>query len=100
MTTTSRFTIKSVHSRVGRYLKRQEKQIQNQFWEALESLCNGPFPSDDPAHIAHLKGPFHCSYRYTLRKGKRGLRIKYDVNMEAREITVYDLGPRGDAYRS
>lgn len=100
MTTTSHFTIKTIHSRVGRYLKRQEKQIQKEFWETLESLCQGPFPSDDPAHIAHLKGPFHCSYRYALRKGRRGLRIKYDVDVEAREITVYDLGPRGAAYRS
>jgi hypothetical protein len=26
------------------------------------------------------------------------LRIKYDVDGEARTITVYDLGPRGDVY--
>jgi len=95
----SRFTIKTVHSRVGRYLKRQEKRVQSGFWEALAHICDGPFPSDDPAHIAHLKGPFHCSYRYALSRGKRGLRIKYDVDVETREITVYDFGPRGDVYR-
>jgi mRNA-degrading endonuclease RelE of RelBE toxin-antitoxin system len=97
--TTSHFTIKTIHPRVGRYLKRQEKRIQSEFWKALERICAGPFPSDAPTHIAHLKGPFHCSYRYALLKGRRGLRIKYDVDLEAREIAVYDLGPRGDVYR-
>ena len=99
MTETARFTIKAIHPRVGRYLKRQEKRVQRKFWEALEHICDGPFPIDDPTHIAHLKGPFHCSYRYALAKGKRGQRIKYDVNVETGEITVYDFGPRGDVYR-
>ena len=100
MTTVADFTIKVIHPRVGRYLKRQEKRVQREFWEALEHVCNGPFPVDDPVHIAHLKGPFHCSYRYVLSGGRRGLRIKYDVVVEARQITVYDLGPRGDVYRT
>ncbi len=91
------FTIKMIHRRLGRYLKRQERRIQQEFWEALEHICAGPFPSDDPAHIGHLKGPFHCSYRYSLLKGRRSLRIKFDVD---REITVYDLGPRGDVYKT
>ena len=99
MAKTTRFTVETIHSRVARYLKRQEKRVQRQFWEALEHICDGPFPPDDPAHIAHLKGPFHCSYRYALRKGQRGLRVKYDVDAETREITVYDLGPRGDVYK-
>ncbi len=94
------FTIRAIHPRVGRYLKRQEKRVQRKFWEALDHICEGPFPLDDPAHIAHLKGPFHCSYRYALRKGKRGLRIKYDVDVETCEITVYDFSPRGDVYRA
>lgn len=72
---TGRFIVRAIHARVGRYLKRQEKRVQHRFWEALEHICAGPFPADDPAHIAHLKGPFHCSYRYVLSKGKRGLRI-------------------------
>ena len=100
MTEARRFTVKTIHPRVGRYLKRQEKRIQRQFWQILERICDGPFPPDDPAHIAHLKGPLHCSYRYALSKGRRGLRIKYDVNLETREITVYDLGPRGDVYKA
>lgn len=95
-----RFIIQAIHSRVGRYLKRQEERIQRRFWDALDHICEGPFPVDDPMHIAHLKGPFHCSYRYTLSKGKRGLRIKYDVDVETREITVYDFGPRGEVYRA
>jgi len=99
MRSTDRFAVKAIHPRVGRYLKRQAKRAQRRFWEALEHICTGPFPADDPAHIAHLKGPFHCSYRYVLSKGKRGLRIKYDVDVETREITVYDLGPRGDVYQ-
>jgi len=77
MTARARFTIKKIHPRVGRYLKRQGKEIQARFWEALDRICEGPFPADAPTHIAHLKGPFHCSYRYALVKGKRGLRIKY-----------------------
>jgi hypothetical protein len=97
---TTPFIIKTIHRRVGRYLKRQEKRLQDEFWEALAHLCDGPFPSDDPAHIAHLKRPFHCSYRYVMVKGKRGLRIKHDVDVETREITVYDLGSRGDMYRT
>ena len=96
----NRFTIQVIHPRVGRYLKRQEKRIQRRFWGALDQICEGPFPVDDPLHIAHLKGPFHCSYRYALSRGKRGLRIKYDVDVEAREITVYDFGPRGDVYQA
>jgi mRNA-degrading endonuclease RelE of RelBE toxin-antitoxin system len=100
MTGAPDFIVKTIHSRVGRYLKRQGKRIQQEFWEALAHVCNGPFPSDDPAHIVHLKGPFHCSYRYVLARGRRGLRIKYDVDMETREITVYDFGPRGDVYRT
>ena len=95
-----RFTVKAVHPRVGRYLKRQEKRIQRKFWDALEHISKGPFPLDDPTHIAHLKGPFHCSYRYALSKGRRGLRIKYDVDVQAAEIAVYDLGPRGEVYRT
>jgi hypothetical protein len=35
-----------------------------------------------------------------LTGGKRGLRIKYDVDVETREIAVYDLGPRGEAYKA
>lgn len=100
MTSGNPFTIRTIHRRVGRYLKRQEKRIQTEFKEALLHICEGPFPSDDPAHIAHLKGPFHCSYRYALVKGRRGLRIKYDVDIEAREITVYDLSSRGEAYQA
>jgi mRNA-degrading endonuclease RelE of RelBE toxin-antitoxin system len=100
MTPTSRFTIKIIHPRVGRYLKRQEKRVQRKFWEALEHICDGPFPVDDPVHVAHLKGPFHCSYRYALSRGRQGLRIKYDVDAESRQITVYDFSPRGDAYRT
>jgi mRNA-degrading endonuclease RelE of RelBE toxin-antitoxin system len=99
MTETSPFAIKTVHPRVARYLKRQEKRIQRQFWEVLEHISAGPFPVDDPAHIAHLKGPFHCSYRYALSRGKRALRIKYEVDVEARSIIIYDFGPRGDVYR-
>jgi mRNA-degrading endonuclease RelE of RelBE toxin-antitoxin system len=94
------FAIKVIHPRVGRYLKRQDRRVQQAFWEALEHIRGGPFPSDDPAHIAHLKGPFHCSYRYVLSGGRRGLRVKYDVDVETREITVYDLGPRGGAYQA
>jgi mRNA-degrading endonuclease RelE of RelBE toxin-antitoxin system len=81
----TRFAIQVIHPRIGRYLKRQEKRIQRKFWDALDQIC---------------EGPFHCSYRYALSKGKRGLRIKYDVDVEAREITVYDFGPRGDAYQA
>lgn len=98
MTEAANFTIKTIHPRVSRYLKRQEKRIQRKFWDALEHICEKPFPVDDPAHIAHLKGPFHCSYRYVLHKGKRGLRIKYDLDVETRKITVYDFGPRGEVY--
>ena len=100
MTKETCFTVTTIHTRAGRYLKRQAKRIQSQFWEALEHISGGPFPVDDPAHIAHLKGPFHCSYRYALSRGRRGLRIKYDVDVEAREITMYDFGPRGDVYRA
>jgi mRNA-degrading endonuclease RelE of RelBE toxin-antitoxin system len=100
VTNTSGFVIKVVHRRVSRYLKRQEKRTQQAFWEALEHICRGPFPKDDPVHITHLKGPFHCSYRYALGKGKQSQRIKYDVDVVSREITVYDLGPRGDAYKT
>lgn len=100
MTRPTRFTVKAIHSRVGRYLKRLERRIQEGFWEALEHICAGPFPIDDPTHIAHLKGPFHCSYRYALSRGRRGLRINYDVDPETREITVYDFGTRGDVYKS
>jgi mRNA-degrading endonuclease RelE of RelBE toxin-antitoxin system len=100
MTTAARFTIKAIYPRVGRHLKRQEKRVQREFWDALEHICDGPLPVDDPAHIVHLKGVFHCSYRYALSKGRRGQRIKYDVDVEAREITVYDFGPRGDVYRT
>jgi mRNA-degrading endonuclease RelE of RelBE toxin-antitoxin system len=100
MTQAARFSIKTIHPRVGRYLKHQEKRVQRQFWEALEHICAGPFPMDDPAHVAHLKGPFHCSYRYALTGGRRGLRIKYDVDVETHEIIVYDFGPRGEAYRT
>jgi mRNA-degrading endonuclease RelE of RelBE toxin-antitoxin system len=100
MTSKSRFVIRAIHPRVARYLKRQEEHTRDDFIEALEHLCEGPFPSDDPVHIAHLKGPLHCSYRYALARGKQGLRIKYDVDVEARDITVFDLGPRGEAYRA
>jgi mRNA-degrading endonuclease RelE of RelBE toxin-antitoxin system len=100
VTEISPFAIKTVQPRVARYLKRQEMRIQHQFWEALEHISAGPFPVDDPAHIAHLKGHFHCSYRYTLSRGKQALRIKYDVDVEARSIIVYDFGPRGDVYRT
>lgn len=99
MTRVASFTIKTIHPRVGRYLKRQEKRVQDKFWNTLEHICEKSLPVDDPAHIAHLKGPFHCSYRYVLLKGKRGLRIKYDVDIETRKITVYDFGPRKEAYR-
>ena len=61
MTETSPFTITSIHPRVARYLKRQEKRIQRQFWQALDHISAGPFPADDPAHIAHLKGPIEAS---------------------------------------
>lgn len=50
------FTIQTIHARVARYLKRQEKRIQREFGEALEHICAGPFPVDDPAHITHLMG--------------------------------------------
>lgn len=95
----SGFTIKLIHNRVARYLKRQDKRTQQRFWDALTTICKGPFPIDDPTHIKHLKGPFHCSYRYALSKGKQAKRIKYNVNVEAHEITVYDFGPRGKAYK-
>jgi len=96
---TDLFTVKTIHRRAARYLKRQSQDVQDRFWAALDRLRVGPFPSDDPAHIAHLKGPLHCSYRYMLAGGRRGLRILYDVDQEARKITMYDFGPRGAVYR-
>jgi len=99
MTPGGSFTVQTIHPRVGRYLKRQEARVQEAFWAALDHLSAGPLPPHDPAHIAHLKGPLHCSYRYVLAGGRRGLRILYEVDQAAREITVYDFGPRGDVYR-
>ncbi len=92
------YTIGRIHPAVARYLKRQRQQIRKKFFEVLDKLQHGPFPAHDPAHIAHLKGAYHCSYRYILKGGKHGLRIKYDVDAETRQIDIYDLGPRGGAY--
>lgn len=96
---TAPFTVKTIHRRTARYLKRQGQDVQDRFGAALDWLCQGPFPADDPAHIAHLKRVLHCSYRYVLTGGQRGLRILYDVDQKTREITVYDFGPRGAVYR-
>ena len=65
-------TIARVHPRIGRYLKRQERRVQDDLWAALDKLGAGPLPLHDPARITHLKGPYHCSYRYVLKRGKHG----------------------------
>jgi hypothetical protein len=43
MTMGIRFIVTAIHPRVGRYLKRQAKRIQSQFWEVLERISDGRF---------------------------------------------------------
>lgn len=58
---------------------------------AIEYLKN------DPTHNPNaraLKGETG-SYRYQIG----GWRILYEVIEEAREVRIYDIGPRGDVYK-
>lgn len=81
----------TVHPEVKRYLRRHQglKAKWNEIVvEILQSPERGP-------HIDHLKGDWHCSYRW-----KEGTyRIKYEVLEEFEEIHFYDAGTRGDIYK-
>lgn len=91
------YEIRNVDDSVPRYLKRRP-EIRTAFDRALESIKACPFSFQDRVHVAHLTIPYKCDYRYTLKKGKRGARLKYKIDQEDRAIDIYYLGPRGAAY--
>lgn len=91
------YRIRDIHPNVERYLGKRP-EIKDDFVDALESIEACPFTFQNPAHVSHLKGPYHCNYRYLLKSGRRGVRFTYRVDQEHRAIDIYNLGPRGAVY--
>lgn len=79
-------------------LAKEDAKIVEEYREAVAAICEGPYPLHDPAHITHLKPPYHSAYRYVIGGGRRRRVIKYDVDPEDRAVDNFDFNPRGAAY--
>jgi mRNA-degrading endonuclease RelE of RelBE toxin-antitoxin system len=97
MTEKEPYHIRDIHPDVEKYL-RKRPEIKHDFADALESIEACPFSFQNPGHVRHLRGPYHCNYRYVLKTGRRGVRFTYRVDTEHRAIDIYSLRPRGAVY--
>ena len=86
-----------MHRSVLKYLE-DRPEIREDFNDALDSIRACPYPFQNRQRVNHLKGQYDCSYRYALKRGRRGVRFKFEIDKEDRAIDVYYLGPRGGAY--
>ncbi len=80
-----------LHRSVRRFFRRHHELASN--WHDISRRI-----SESPrqgAHINHLKGNWHCNYRW--RQGD--YRILYEVLDSEGVVHVYHAGPRGDVYR-
>lgn len=88
------YQVGNVHKRVRNYLKRRPDRVQD-FRAAVENICAGPFPQDNPIRIKHLVADLFCLNRYRLGQE----RIIYDVDTAARLVHLLDFGSRSDIYK-
>ena len=80
-----------IHRSVSRFL-RAHPDLNRKWDEILSQIQSSPRLGP---HIDHLKGPWHCSYRWD----EGSYRIKYDVEDSDAEIHFYDANSRGDVYK-
>ena len=81
----------TVHREVRRFLQ-SYPDLPNR-WEAIvNQIQQNPCIGN---HIGHLKGAWHCSYRWD----EGSYRIKYEVFDQDSELYFYDSNNRGDVYR-
>ena len=80
-----------LHRAVAKFL-RTHHDLNNRWDGIVEQIKQNP---RRVAHIDHLKGDWHCSYRWD----EGSYRIKYDVNEDDIEIYFYDANNRGDVYK-
>lgn len=76
---------------VRKFLRRHPALAQQ--WPHIESqVCENPTLS---GHSDHLKGIWHCDYRWE----EGSYRIKYEILEDRRVIHFYDASLRGQAYK-
>ena len=73
-------------------LKRLPAHQRSQVIETMEALAADPFAPDN--NIKPLKG---LTDAYRRRFGD--LRVSYTLDRDAQTLTVYEVAPRGKAYR-
>jgi len=83
------YSIQLKHS-VEKDLRTIPKSLVKRIWERLESLANDPLPRQS----IKLAGAEHL---YRLRVGE--FRIIYGVDHEAKNVTIYHVRHRREAYR-
>ena len=91
MTSSRRRYDVELHRNVTRFFRRHQELAAT--WDSISSRI-----SESPrqgAHINHLKGRWHCSYRW--RQGDYPL--IYEVIDDENVVHVFHAGTRGDVYR-
>ena len=81
----------AMHREVRKFL-RNHSDLNAKWSEIEEAIRQSPRLGQ---HIDHLKGDWHCSYRWDAGS----YRIKYDVDDKEMEIFFYDANNRGDVYK-
>ena len=80
-----------IHRTVRRFLNRHP-DLDSKWEEIVEQVKNNPRLGQ---HIDHLKGDWHCSFRWD----EGTYRIKYQVMDDQGAIHFYDANTRGDVYK-
>ena len=91
MTSSRRRYEVELHRNVTRFFRRHQELAAT--WDRI-SIRISESPRQG-AHINHLKGRWHCSYRW--RQGD--YRLMYEVIDDENIVHVFHAGTRGDVYR-
>ena len=87
---TPKYTV-DLHRAVKRFLNKHP-DLSDKWYQIVDHIQQNPRMGP---HIDHLKGIWHCSYRWN----EGSYRVKYDIDDGIGEIHVYDANNRGDIYK-
>jgi mRNA-degrading endonuclease RelE of RelBE toxin-antitoxin system len=88
------FSLERIPSKVERFLRRLDPQMQKRIAEAFSYIYQSPFRHENPTVIRKLRGRKKGLYRFRIGK----LRFIYRVNVENKTIVVLQMDNRGDIY--
>ena len=87
-------TLAPLPTKVENFIRRLERETQEQINIAFEYIVHSPFRHENPTTIKPLHGNKKGLYRYRIGD----LRFIYQVDREERLIHIVQIDNRGDIY--